>query len=279
VAVNAHKVITALAVRYLDAARVLHKNSTTADDFWGPQNHLFAMAAELALKAFLERAEVSEKELKRRDIRHSLNALLMLAIERGLRTNRDVAEVLMEMDGAHSSHAFRYVPRPEEGEVVTVYSARPASAYPAIQQLLDQCADDPASVRTQTKFPDEWPPARLPVHPVTSEQLHEWIAEKQRLREFASTFDMSRPVQQDWFFNAPTSFFVAGFVRDENGGLRQEFGPRQMPSEQEALDAARAMARSDYAGVIAWKHTAQFAGGRDATTEVLYQVGEVPVLE
>lgn len=129
-AVNAHKVIFAMAVRYLDAARVLHKNSTTADTFWGPQHHLFAMAAELALKAFLERAGVSEKDLKRQDVRHSLNALLMLAIARGLRTNRDVAEVLMEMDEAHSSHAYRYVPRPEEGDVVTVYSARPASAYP-----------------------------------------------------------------------------------------------------------------------------------------------------
>jgi hypothetical protein len=75
VAVNAHKVITALAVRYLDAARVLHENSTTADTFWGPQNHLFAMAAELALKGFLEHAGVSEKELKHRNIRHSLKCL------------------------------------------------------------------------------------------------------------------------------------------------------------------------------------------------------------
>lgn len=278
-AINAHKVITAIALRYLDAARVLHKNSTTADTFWEPTNHLFAMAAELALKAFLERAGVSERELKRQDVRHSLNALLLLAISNGLRTSQEVADVLMEMDEAHSSHAYRYVPRPEEGEVVTVYSARPASAYPAIQRLLDQCAADPAILRTQTKFADEWPPASLPVHPITGEQLQEWIAEKQSLREFASTFDTSRPVAQDWFFNPPTSFFVAGFVHDKNGVLAQKFEPRQMPSEQEARDAARAMARGDYAGVIAWKHTAQFAGGSDGTTEVLYQVGEVPVLE
>jgi hypothetical protein len=110
----------------------------------------------------------------------------MLAVERGLRTNRDVAEVLMDMDAAHSSHAYRYVPSPAEGEVVTVYSARPASAYPAIQLLPDQCAADPAIVRTQTKFPEEWPPARLPVHPITGAQLKEWIAEKQSLRDFAS---------------------------------------------------------------------------------------------
>ena len=151
--------------------------------------------------------------------------------------------------------------------MVTVYSARPANAYAAIQRLLDQCAADPSIVRTQTKFPEEWPPSLLPVHPVTGEQLQEWIAEKRRLRD------------QTWFFDRTTSFFVAGFVRDENGDLTQEFGPRQMPSEQEALDAARGMARSDYAGVIAWKRTARFAGAKDGTPEILYQVGEVPVLE
>lgn len=278
-AVNAHKVITAIAVRYLDAARVLHKNSTTADTFWGPQNHLFAMAAELALKAFLERTGVSEKELKRQDVRHSLNGLLLLAVSKGLRTSHEVAEVLMEMDEAHSSHAYRYVPRPEEGEVVTVYSARPASAYVAIQRLLDQCAADPAIIRTQTKYPEEWPPALLPVHPVTGEQLREWIAEKQSLREFASTLHTSQPAAQDWFSNPTTSFFVAGFVRDSNGDLTEEFGPRQMPSQQAALDAARAMARSDYAGVVAWKRSTQFVGGTRGTPEVLYKVGDVPVLE
>lgn len=76
-----------------------------------------------------------------------------------------------------------------------------------------------------------------------------------------------------------TPFFVAGSIRDKNGVLTQESEPRQMASEQEALDAARAMARSDYAGVIFWKHSAHFAGGRDETTKVLYRVGEVPVLE
>lgn len=195
--VNAHKVITAVAVRYLDAARVLHKNSTTADNFWEPQNHLFAMAAELAPKAFLERAGVSEKELKRLDVRHSLNSLLLLAISKGIRTSHQVAEVLMEMDAAHSSHAYRYVPRPGEGEVVTIYSARPASAYQAIQRLLDQCAADPEVLRTQTKFPEEWPPTSLPVHPVTIVQMQEWIAEKQSLREFASTVHTSRPAAKD----------------------------------------------------------------------------------
>jgi len=155
------------------------------------------MAAELALKAFLERSGVSEKELKHQDVRHSLNSLLLLAISKGLRTSHEVADVLMEMDEAHSSHAYRYVPRPEEGEVVTVYSARQASAYQAIQRLMDQCAADPAILRTKTKFPEEWPPASLPVHPVTIVQMQEWIAEKQSFREFESTVHTSRPAVKD----------------------------------------------------------------------------------
>ncbi|KKC32086.1 hypothetical protein WH91_15965 [Devosia psychrophila] len=72
---------------------------------------------------------------------------------------------------------------------------------------------------------------------------------------------------------------MAGFVREDNGGFTREFGPQQMPSEEAAIGAAQSLARSDYAGVIAWKRTAQIAGGRDGTPEVLYQVGEVPVLE
>jgi len=201
VTVNAHKVITAISVRYLDAARVLHKNSTTADTFWEPLNHLFAMAAELTLKAFLERVGVSEKELKRQNVRHSLNSLLLLAISKGLRTKHEVADVLMAMDAAHSSHAYRYVPRPEEGASVTIHSARPASAYPAIQQLLDQCADDPAFLRTKTKFPEEWPPASLPVYPVTVVQMQEWIAEQQSLWGSASAVHASRRAAKDPFCN------------------------------------------------------------------------------
>lgn len=56
------------------------------------------MAAELALKAFLERLGVTEKQLKPHDLRHSLNSLLLLAISKGLRTTHDVADVIMEMD-------------------------------------------------------------------------------------------------------------------------------------------------------------------------------------
>ncbi|MCB1466776.1 MAG: hypothetical protein KDK08_06455 [Rhizobiaceae bacterium] len=180
--INAHKLTTTIAVRYFDAARVLHKNSPSPNALWEPLNHLFAMSAELALKAFLESVGVSDQELRKQSIRHSLNSLLLLAVRHGLRTSHDVADVLLEIDEAHASHAYRYIPRPANGDVTTVYSAHPTVALAAIQRLLEQCATDPSEVKTQTKFPEDWLPASLPLHPVSTEQLEDWISEKQSLR-------------------------------------------------------------------------------------------------
>jgi hypothetical protein len=187
--ISAPGLTTTIAVRYLDAARVIHKNSPAPNALWEPLNHLFAMSAELALKAFLEGVGVSEKELRGPVIRHSLSALLLHAVRHGLRTSRDVAEVLIEMDEAHSSHFYRYIPRPGESEVITVHSAHPAVAFAAIQRLLDQCSTDPAEVRKRSALPDDWPAAVLPIHPVTVEELQHWITEKKRLR---ASFDDNR---------------------------------------------------------------------------------------
>lgn len=157
--VNEHKVITEIAVRYLDAARVLHKNSTTADTFWEPQNHLFAMAAELALKAFLERVGVSEKELKRKDVRHSLNSLLLLAISKGLRTTYEVAEVLMRwmqptrLTPTVTSHArkkvkwSRYTPPAHQAHI------RRSSGCWTNVQLIRQSSEQKASFRRSGRQP------------------------------------------------------------------------------------------------------------------------------
>ncbi|MCZ4273370.1 hypothetical protein [Maritalea porphyrae] len=184
---NAHRIATAMAIRYLDAARVLWKNSPNANAFWEPLNHLFAMSAELALKAFLESKGVLEKELKSPSIRHSLNALLLLAVGHGLRTNRDVADAIMEMDQAHSLHAYRYVPRPSEGESFTVYSAHPAVAFKALQQLLDHCASNTDEMRARSEFAEDWPPAVLPVCPITTNELKEWIKDLKDRRDWRET--------------------------------------------------------------------------------------------
>jgi hypothetical protein len=150
------------------------------------------MSAELALKAFIERAGASEKELKRPSVRHSLNGLLLMAVSHGLRTTQDIANVLIEMDEAHSSHAYRYVPRPGDGETITVHSAHPAVAFAAIQRLLDHCSTDPAEVRTASKFPEDWPPASLPVRPVSLQDIESRIAEKKSLRAYFAKHGSAR---------------------------------------------------------------------------------------
>jgi hypothetical protein len=187
--VRAHRVIMKVAIRYLDSASVLHRNSPSPNALWEPLNHLFAMSAELALKAFLESVGVPERDLRGSSIRHSLYTLLSLAVTHGLRTSYDVADVILEMDEAHSSHTYRYVPRPAEGEVVTVYAARPASAFVAIQSLIDHCATDTSEVRAHTVFPNDWPPASVPEYPVTTDQLKLWFEERKSLREFFGTAD------------------------------------------------------------------------------------------
>ncbi len=181
---NGHLLTTTIAVRYLDAARTLYIYSPVPNALWEQLNHLFAMSAELALKAFLERNGVSERDLRDVDVRHSLSGLLQLSVHHGLRTNRDVADTLLDMDDAHSSHAYRYVPRPTNSDAVAVHSAHPKVALSAIQRLLDQCAPDPAEMRAQSIFPDDWPPASLPLHPLSTEHLKALIEEKRSFREF-----------------------------------------------------------------------------------------------
>lgn len=184
---NAHMVTTRMAIRYLDAAKVLWKSSPSVGAFWEPLNHLISMSTELTLKAFLERAGMSEKELKSHSVRHSLNSLLLLAVKHGLRTTRDNANAVVEMDQAHSSHVHRYAPRPPKGQSITVYSAHPAVAFSTLQNLLYQCAEDTQRIQTLSNFPKDWPPPSLPLHPINSDELEDLIEEKMRLRAWAES--------------------------------------------------------------------------------------------
>jgi hypothetical protein len=180
---SGHKLTLNMSIRYLDAARVLHHNCPAPNGFWEPLNHLFAMSAELALKAFLERTGTSERNLKGKDVRHSLSTLLLLAINNGLRTSRDVVDALLSLDEAHASHTYRYVPQPEGSEAKEVHSPHPVIALRSIRALLDHCSVDPSEVRSQTLFPGDWLPATLPVRPINAFLLDALIEEKRRARE------------------------------------------------------------------------------------------------
>lgn len=77
----------------------------------------------------------------------------------------------------------------------------------------------------------------------------------------------------------PTSLIVMlAFDRDEEGELRDAFEPREMPTEERAIRAAKVIA-GDHAGVIAWSRSARPDTGDFGEPRVLFQHGEIPQLD
>jgi len=77
----------------------------------------------------------------------------------------------------------------------------------------------------------------------------------------------------------PTHLIVMlAFDRDEEGELRDAFEPREMPSEDRAIRAARQIA-GNHAGVIAWSRSARPDTGDFGEPKVLFQSGDVPLMD
>ena len=71
---------------------------------------------------------------------------------------------------------------------------------------------------------------------------------------------------------------MLAFDRDEEGELRDAFEPREMPSEDRAIRAAR-LSAGDHAGVIAWSRSARPDVGDFGEPKILFQHGDVPQLD
>jgi hypothetical protein len=77
----------------------------------------------------------------------------------------------------------------------------------------------------------------------------------------------------------PTNLIVMlAFDRDDEGELRDAFEPREMPSEDRAIRAARSLAGL-HAGVIAWSRSARPDTGDFGEPEVLFQHGDIPEMD
>ena len=77
----------------------------------------------------------------------------------------------------------------------------------------------------------------------------------------------------------PSALIVLlAFDRDEEGELRDAFEPREMPSEDRAIRAARGIA-PDHAGVIAWSRSARPDTGDFGEPKVLFRAGDVPDMD
>lgn len=79
----------------------------------------------------------------------------------------------------------------------------------------------------------------------------------------------------------PMKLIVAmAFVRDEEGGLRPAFEPREMQSEERATREARLWAGiGKYAGTLARSRCADLTHGVFGEPEVLFQSGAIPNME
>jgi len=71
---------------------------------------------------------------------------------------------------------------------------------------------------------------------------------------------------------------LAAFTKTDEGELVPAFEPRQVDTEERAIREARLMA-SQYAGVLAWSRDADPALGDYGPPSILFQAGEIPVME
>lgn len=71
---------------------------------------------------------------------------------------------------------------------------------------------------------------------------------------------------------------LMAFDRDQEGELQPAFEAREMPDEERAIRAARAMA-SRHAGVIAWSRPARPEIGEFGEPTELFRSGDIPDME
>jgi hypothetical protein len=114
------------AKEYQQAATILHKSQV--DRITGPQYFLISQSIELFLKSFIIASGGTLDELKKFEIRHSLNALFEKAGELGYRSKNEKTKAVIEMlHPYHLDHSFRYRK--------TGYKT-----YPTIREALDTLA-------------------------------------------------------------------------------------------------------------------------------------------
>ncbi len=166
----------ARAVRYFDAARVLHRHTNSnVQGYWEPINYLVAMAAELTLKSYLLRVGVDSKKLKARSFRHNLSNLTLLAVQAGLRTSDEAVEPVLLMAEAHSDHAFRYTEVMAPERVTVIFHAKPEPAIEGVGLLLDHASADPHGIRRHAASGIEWPLSLPVAKPITEAAVVKWI--------------------------------------------------------------------------------------------------------
>jgi len=102
-----------LAVSFWESAKVLSescpykKNNPKSVVTISPFFYLSSHACELFLKSSLLKRDITEQDLKRRNIRHDLIKLLKILEEKSVVITKDTKEVIHKLNDVHSTHKLR----------------------------------------------------------------------------------------------------------------------------------------------------------------------------
>jgi hypothetical protein len=99
-----------------------------------PVYYLVSHAAELFLKAALFKRGVTDDDLKKYTVRHSLNALRDALQAKGLCISSEAIQILDGLNAQHESHALRYTALVDNGR--KLYMPPPALAFAMLDELL-----------------------------------------------------------------------------------------------------------------------------------------------
>lgn len=164
-------------MRYWHSARIVLANQIRPSEFLEPLGFLLGMATELALKAYLLDAGVTEKALASKKMGHDLRALLRECIRTGLEIAPNEASCILNMREAHFTHFNRYgAPAGEQGVPHgAVLLTNDKMALPQIAALLDRISGDPAKLRVRHGHRQklDWPTTLPVLFPVNIEILRE----------------------------------------------------------------------------------------------------------
>jgi hypothetical protein len=98
----------AVSQRHWLAANRLIESQTQLVEFWEAVGLLQGFSCEIALKCFLSLTGLRANQLKKKDLRHNLEALLQLAASNGLSLPQRTIEIIGLLSPSHSSYFFRY---------------------------------------------------------------------------------------------------------------------------------------------------------------------------
>ena len=128
------------AVNFWNSAKIvsatleLNNDGTPAKLTAIPFYFLVSHAAELLLKSALLKRGFEEKDLKKYDYRHNLDALLQKLQSQGVTVTSDTVSLIKGLHTQHQSHALRYTALVDDGQ--RTYMPPVDTVFTMLEELL-----------------------------------------------------------------------------------------------------------------------------------------------